>query len=587
MLAVALFATLMLGGGTAAAWAEDPPPSMAPAPFTISSPTSGFVGSNEVEFSGTGSAGSTVTVTGAGVTGCTTSTDPDNLGWSCWATLSNGPGLVVTVAETLEDDVIGQGTVTLNVLGPPRVNDPIPAHQAPGVARGTGYRGSSITLLVNGVSQNCNAQVTIAGDWLCTIAGGPGTYNVQATQSNSAGNSIPSNQVTIVVNPAPPVVTPPPVVQPEPVPVPPKPAPPVTEPEAPEPAPSPTSSERADAESLPWLDRPIFPGPGGGGPTIGEALTNWGTPTGFGSKLPTPAETVTSGNWAWAPLFALAFIALIAVPLRLLAGALRGRFAFRSPQLAGRNRQSGPIDEPTPRNPWLMGAVPLAATAGLIVLAEGLNGEVRYLRLLFAVGGGLAILNVVGVAISTRVASGRLGISGRLRFRPMLLVIAAIATLIARFTDMAPPLVGGVLIGVGFAMAVPVKPRALVNLAQVGGVLALALLAWVAHSLIGPVDGFWASAVVETLTTVCLAGFGSALMLMLPIGSLPGRVVLEWSRGVWLTATALVGTVTAAVLMGGVQPAFPTLATVLAVAGFAAVSVAVWAWSNYAQAARA
>src|SRR5690606_25083628 len=183
-----------------------------------------------------------------------------------------------------------------------------------------------------------------------------------------------------------------------------------------------------------------FPDPGGKSPTIGEALTNWGTSTGFGSKLPTPGETVTGGNWAWAPLLALAFIALIAVPLRLLAGVLRGRIPLRSPRLAGRNRTGETVAEPTPRNPWLMGAVPLAATAGLIVLAEGLNGEVRYVRLLFAVGAGLAILNVVGVAIATRLSSQRLGISGRLRFLPILLLIAAIATLIARVTGMEPPL---------------------------------------------------------------------------------------------------------------------------------------------------
>src|SRR5690606_6735917 len=221
--------------------------------------------------------------------------------------------------------------------------------------------------------------------------------------------------------------------------------------------------------------------------------------------------------------------------------------------------------------------------AGLSALAEGLNGEVRSVRLLFAVGAGLAILNVVGVAIATRLSSQRLGISGRLRFLPILLVMAAIATLLARVTGMEPPLVGGVLSGTAFAMAVPVKPRALVNLSQVGGILVLALLAWVAHSAIGPVDGFWASVLTETLATVCLAGLGSALTLMLPVGALPGRVVLEWSRGVWFAATAVVGTVTAAILMGGVQTSFPTLAVLLTVAGFAAVSIAAWTWSNYAR----
>jgi hypothetical protein len=74
---------------------------------------------------------------------------------------------------------------------------------------------------------------------------------------------------------------------------------------------------------------------------------------------------------------------------------------------------------------------------------------------------------------------------------------------------------------------------------------------------------------------------------MLPVGALPGRVVLEWSRLAWLAATLPVATVAATVLLGGTQVAFPLLATVLVVAAFAAVCVAVWAWTNYVQVARA
>src|SRR5690554_1630835 len=587
MLAAAALALLMVGGASAAARAETaPPPSLAPTPFAITSPT--FSPGNDVTIAGTMAAGSSVTVT-AGSGECEASpADSADTQWNCALRLPNGAGQVVTATETLEDGSAGgQATQTLAVLGPPKV-DPSPAQQAPGVARGTGYPGSIITLLVNSATQSCSAPVAASGAWLCTIAGGAGSYLVQATQRvSSMGTSNPSNQQTILVNPAPPVVTPDPVIPPpvpQPAPVLPAPAPPVVadEPES-TPTPTPTPSERADAGTLPWLERPIFPGSSGDGTTIGEALTNWGTPTGFGSKLPTPGETVTGANWAWAPLFALAFIALLAMPLRLLAEVLRGRLPQRSPQLAGRNRIGEPAEEPVPRNPWLMGAVPLAVTAALIALAEGLNGEVRYVRLLFAVGAGLAILNVIGVAIATRLSSQRLGVSGRLRFLPILLVIAAIATLIARVTGMEPPLVGGVLIATTFAMGMPARPRAVVSLSQVGGVLMLALLAWVAHSLIGPVDGFWASVLVETLATVCLAGIGSALILMLPIGALPGRVVFEWSRGAWFGATALVATVTAAILIGGVQATFPTLAVLLTVAGFAAVSIAAWTWTNYAR----
>lgn len=606
-----LLAGVMLGTGTAAASADETPPPPAPSAtptptptptpspsesrpgssLVITSPAAGFSPSKSVTVGGTMAAGSGVAVTASGSSGCVAAaTDPSSVEWSCTATLPNGPGLVITATETLADGTAGgQDTVTVGVLGAPTI-DKVPPQKSPGVASGTGYRGSSITLFVNGVSQACNAPVTDSGKWLCTIAGGSGNYSVRATQTvPSMGTSNPSAARQLMVNPTPTKppapVTPPTSPEPSPV-LPPAPAVPDETPER-TPTPSPTPSERADAGTLPWLERPIFPGHSGAGPTIGEALTNWGTPTGFGAQLPTPGETAAGGSWLWAPLFALAFISLIAMPLRLLASALRGRFSFRKPQLAGRNRRNTASGEPVPRNPWLMGAVPLAATAGLVVLAEGLNGEVRYVRLLFAVGAGLAILNVVGVAITSKLASDRLGVIGRLRFVPILLIIAAIATMIARLTGMEPPLVGGALIGVGFALTVPVRPRALVNLAGVGGVLLLAVLAWVAHGLVGPVDGFWASVFSELLATVCLAGVGSALILMLPIGALPGRVVLEWSRRAWFTTTLAVGTLAAAVLLPGVQPGITMLTALLVVTGFAAICVAVWAWSNYIEVARA
>jgi hypothetical protein len=590
-----LVASALLVAGPAVAFAEGSESTsteefIAPA-FAITSPTNQqFLPENSVTITGTKTVDSTVAVSIGGSTGCTPpATDEPLTTWSCSTILPNGRGVVITATETLDDGSTAASSITVDVLGAPKIS-PAPPQQSPGKASGTGFPGSRIDLIVNGASQSCTALVAPGGQWLCTIAGGPNTYTVTATQSQNWGTSNSSSAVTLVVNPAPPV-EPPPAPQPapaQPSPVLPAPKPVVPEEQAPEPEPAPsqTPDDRSDADStLPWLDRPIFPGPGGRGPTIREALTNWGTPTGFGAGLPTLGDAFSGGNVLWALLLAVAFIGLIAVPLRLLASALREQLVSR-PQLAGRNQRIAG-EEPKAGNPWVAGLVPLAATAGLIVLAEGLNGEVRYLRLLFAVGAGLAILNVVGVAIGTRIASRALGVSGRLRFLPILMVAAAIATLIARLTGMEPPLVGGVLIAVGFALGMPARPRALVGLAQVGGILILALLAWFGHSLVGPVEGFWASVLSETMATVCLAGVGSALILMLPVGALPGRVVLEWSRLAWLAATLPVATVAATVLLGGTQVAFPLLATVLVVAAFAAVCVAVWAWTNYVQVARA
>lgn len=150
------------------------------------------------------------------------------------------------------------------------------------------------------------------------------------------------------------------------------------------------------------------------------------------------------GSLLLALLLALVFIVLVALPLRLLSGALRGRIRVPSLQFTGRNHSRPREKSPAaavaaPVNPWLAGAVPLAAAAGLILMAGGVDDQVRYLRLTAAVVLGLAVLNVVGVAISTRVASRWQAVSGRLQFLPLLLLAALVAALLSRATGIHPP----------------------------------------------------------------------------------------------------------------------------------------------------
>ena len=59
-------------------------------------------------------------------------------------------------------------------------------------------------------------------------------------------------------------------------------------------------------------------------------MDNWATPTAFGAMLPTLSSSVTTGTLALAPLLALTFVVLVALPLRLLAGAIRGRIRMPS-----------------------------------------------------------------------------------------------------------------------------------------------------------------------------------------------------------------------------------------------------------------
>jgi hypothetical protein len=74
---------------------------------------------------------------------------------------------------------------------------------------------------------------------------------------------------------------------------------------------------------------------------------------------------------------------------------------------------------------------------------------------------------------------------------------------------------------------------------------------------------------------------------MLPLGRLPGRVILEWSPVAWVVAMAVVTTLAWVIVLGGSGAAFPVLGALLVAGGFAALSLAVWAWVRYVEPAEA
>ncbi len=522
--------------------------------------------------SGRGFAGTNVTtVVDGSLSGGCTSTVAASGYWSCAVTAGSGQH-VVQAQQSWSDSETSDPTGGLSIVvdkdapASPVIRSPRAGSHITGtriVSGGTGETGAVVDVYV-GNTPVCTAQVS-GGSWSCGAGGiTPGTHAVRAIQRDGAGNySAPSRAITVYFDAVGSSPGPSPAVPPA-VPPPGTPTPSQTPGPTPTPGPSRTPA-------------PAAPGPS----------STWGTPTGFGASLPTLAETIVRGNWLMAPVLAVGFILLVALPLRLLLMTLRGRIRRPSMRLLGRNR--GPDDEltaavqPKPVNPWLAGAIPLAIAVLFIVMSAGLNNEVRYLRLVVAVGIGLSVLNVVGVAAATRLGALSQGISGRLRFLPMLLVAAALAAPLSRWTGLQPPVVVGVLIGIGFTGRVPVRRRALVNLTEIGAVMLLAVAAWLFHGWLGPVDGFWASALSEMLATVALAGLGSAIVLVLPVATLPGRVLLEWSLPIWLVTTAIVSVIVSAVILGGAGANFPVIGSLAVATAFAALSLAVWAWMRFVE----
>jgi len=537
--------------------------------------SSGFLTTGIVSGSGFPGSVVTVAVSGGAQPGCSSQPIGSNGYWSC--SLGAGSGRW-TIQARQANSGIGGGSPSLpsgslavvvdkDAPAPPTITSPRAGSRVTSSVvtyTGRGEPGATVGLYIDN-TPSCTAIVDGAGAWSCRVRGtGNGIHRVLAIQSDAAGNyGSPSAAISLAFGPAS------------------SPAPGSGE-SPPQGTPTPAPSTQPPGPTAPTL-----PAPPSGGGTPG---TSWGTPTGFGSGLPTPAESLARGNWWLAPALAVAFLVLVAVPLRLAASALRGRRIAPLARLFGRNRVSAEEDGSVaagPGNPWLTAAVPLAAAAVFIVLAGGVNDELRYLRLTAAVGLALALLNLLGVAVAGGLAGRALGAGGRLRFLPVLLLAAALTALLSRVTGMDPPLLAGVIIGLGIPAAVPPRRSALARLSEVGAVAGIAVVAWLLHaSPLGSGEGFWGRLLAEGLGTLTLAGLGSALIMVLPLGPLPGAALLRWSKAAWAATVLVVGILACGILLGDTGSRLPVLAALGVAAAIGAISVAIWSWTRFVEPAR-
>jgi hypothetical protein len=520
--------------------------------------------------------------------GCVATATTTNY-WSCTPTTSAGgrvPTATYQVTAQQSHNAIGSaGDVSspasrsiafdTTAPAPPVIVTPAGDYRLlslPTTFAGTGEPGGSVDVYLDGIPV-CSARVDGSGAWSC-IGGSTlsnAAHEVRAIQIDGAGNhSAPSASIRVFFGPA---TSPSRPQAPSPTPTP-----------SPTPSPTPTPEDTP----VPSSPRPSEPGPTGfptlpslSGDAGADALTNWGSPTTFGDGLPTIKESYERGNWWRAGLLAIGAIVLVAMPARLLATSLRGRLPWHHSKFTGRNRPTASDDHTIGLSPWLSAAIPFVVTVAFMVIAGGVKGEVRYLRLAVAVAIALGVLNLVGVTIAARFGHLWQGVDGRVRFRPMLLVAAIASGLLSRIIGLTPPLVTGTLIGIRMPHETPVRGRAIVNLLQVGTVLVLGVIGWVGHSRLGDVVGFWPSLMSELFAALCLVGVGSVLALMLPIGALPGRVVWEWHRWLWFVLAFAFGTIAFAVLLGGASAKLPLAVLILLAGGFAAACIAGWAWVRF------
>lgn len=461
---------------------------------------------------------------------------------------------------------------------PPAITSPASGARVTGSpvqVSGTGVDGATVSVFADNGSGSCTATVS-GGRWSCAVpVAGDGTITFYASQALDP--SRPSQPGTLSValalgggsgadeddEEAD---------------------------EEPEPSatPTPEPDDGASPTPIPGID--ADDGDGGAdrqpiGPIERSLGTGWGIPSGFGFMLPDARSVLDPIRWLTAIALAIAFVLFVALPLRLLFAALQRRFHLPRLHLTGRN-QNVPVetdDDGPPLKPRTLAAVTLAGSAAVIAIAWGVDAQPSSLRLLVGIGIGLVLLNLLAVALPAWIGRARLGLSIEARTLPFLVLVGAVLALISRGFGLDPPIITGVIGTFAFVAGESRSRRVAVNLGQFGTIFLVSIAAWWAHALIGPGLGAERILLREVLATMVLAGVGSLVVLALPVRGLPGRLVYDWSRPVWIGTAGTSVVLAALMLLGDLGTThFPALLLGILAACFGGLCVLVWAWFRFA-----
>jgi hypothetical protein len=482
--------------------------------------------------------------------------------WTCVTTPESGH---YTVAATQFDPTVPSQRspstdaipVRIDLTPPPApvIASPRSGEQlgASAVVSGTGVEGGRVDVYVDDL-RSCSATVS-GGAWSCTASGlSVGQHSIQALQFDPAGN------FSTLTPPIPvSVIGPPPA--------------------------SPSSPATSDAPPTSTPTDPVAPSDGGQsaatppGGTSSEATSSWRAPPRIGRSVPTMSTALEGDSGLAAILVALAFVVLIAIPLRAVATVAHAHLRRPNVRLFGRNQRR--VDSPPFGRSVQIAAVSLCLLAVSAVSAiPGWQGGTADLRFTMAMAVGVTLLNVLAPVIA-RWTPPRLGLNIQLNVRPELLMATAVTSLVSGALDLHPPALVGVFLVASAATATRsnLRMRRALALIQVVGVVALSLAAWLAHGALLAGSGVWNSALSELAASICIGGLASAVILMIPVGRLPGRDLFQSSRILW-AAVALPAVVLAAgVLDAGFDAR--TFWVIAASVGIAAVCSAILIWVRW------
>ncbi len=562
---------------------------------------------------------------------CTTTADASGA-WSCPLARGIEDGAhVVTATQTTDWSSGGSSpasspvTITVDVTVPaaPQVLSPTSGAVLPlsgAVFSGTGEDGATVSVFA-GAGVLCESPVT-GGSWSCSAAAVPaGRYTVAVLQQDAAGNvSVQSKPLTVDVEAA---ASATPATPDSPTPVPSTSGPSTGGTATPSPGAtgSPAPSGSSETPGAPSTGAPSAPGePDPGESTHPETMPEdpgtWTDATRFTASLQ-PGIGAQAGALWWLALAAAALaLVLVALPARLLTGALetavagidpRSPGAIRAPPVGASARMRRALGSLLGRNrnrhereydrapdvtitPGVKVAAGLLATAAVVTLSEPVLGQPAYLRLFVAVTAAVVVVNLAATLLPRMLVRRVFGIASTVRLQPSLLLITAAFAVVSRVGDIQPALVFGLVGAVTVSASLGRADRGRLSAVRVICLLVTGAAGWIFAGAISPAAAspaspeLWSSALLEFGNVVAMSSFGAAAVLVLPFGGAAGRRLLDWSPATWVLLTVTSFAAFAMLFVPGIVAASAQGALLvpgIAVAAFAAVSLSVWAWMRF------
>jgi hypothetical protein len=127
----------------------------------------------------------------------------------------------------------------------------------------------------------------------------------------------------------------------------------------------------------------------------------------------------------------------------------------------------------------------------------------------------------------------------------MTLIITVVGVVLSRLLDFSPGFLFGLMLGLSFPSGTTIALRARARMVRTWMILGVALVAWIAYSIVyavtsGDASGFGDALLQDSLAALSAHGLTGMLIAMLPFLYLDGQDVWKHSRRLWAGTYALI-----------------------------------------------